>query len=78
MPEMTGLDLQERLAAQGLSCPTVFMTAYDTPQIRERARQAGSLALLVKPFDKRELLNAIAEALRCPDPAELTIRRREL
>ena len=43
MPGMTGLELYERLAAQGASVPVVFVTAYDTPQNRERARQAGSL-----------------------------------
>jgi FixJ family two-component response regulator len=65
MPDMTGLELQERLATQGRCPPTVLVTAYDTPQTRERARQAGSFGLLVKPFDKQELLNALAEAMRC-------------
>ena len=69
MPEMTGLELQEQLTASGLHCPVVFMTAYDTPQIRERARQAGGMGLLIKPFDKQELLDAIAKSLDWSHPS---------
>ncbi len=72
MPAMTGLDLQERLASQGQCPPTVFFTANDTPQTRERVRQAGSFGLLVKPFDKQDLLSAVAAAVRCPQPGPVS------
>ncbi len=65
MPEMTGLQLQEQLAAQGYCVPIIFVTAYDTPQTREHARRAGSFGLILKPFDKGQLLLAIQEAVRC-------------
>ncbi len=65
MPEMTGFQLQDRLAAQGSCVPVIFMTGYDTPQTRERARQAGCFAFLLKPFDKQALLNAVANAVGC-------------
>jgi FixJ family two-component response regulator len=65
MPEMTGLQLQENLEAQGLCVPVIFVTAYDTPQTREHARRAGSFGLLLKPFDKEALLRAIQEAIKC-------------
>ncbi len=65
MPEMTGLELQARLAAQGWCVPVILMTAYDTPQTRQRARQAGGFGLLLKPFDKQALLNAVAAAVSC-------------
>ncbi len=64
MPEMTGLDLYERLTAQGTSVPAIFVTAYDTPQTLERARQAGCVGLLLKPFDKESLLKTLQEVLR--------------
>jgi FixJ family two-component response regulator len=68
MPEMTGLELQDRLAAQGSCVPVILMTAYDTPQTRQRARQAGGFGFLLKPFDKQALLNAVAEAVSCQIP----------
>ena len=65
MPEMTGLQLQDRLAAEGHCLPVIFMTAFDTPQTREHARKAGSFGLLLKPFDKAALLQAIQGAVQC-------------
>ena len=64
MPEMTGFELQDRLAAQDFCAPVIFVTAHDTPQTRARARQAGSFGLFLKPFDPQALLRAIAEAVR--------------
>jgi FixJ family two-component response regulator len=71
MPEMTGLELQDWLMAQGFHVPIIFMTAYDTPPMREHARRTGSFGLFLKPFDKEELLRAIrkATASRPNDPA---------
>ena len=68
MPGMSGIELQERLAKLGICPPIIFVTAYDTPQTREHAREAASFGLLLKPFDKQDLLNAVAEAVRhtCP------------
>ena len=71
MPEMSGLDLHDRLAAEGSCLPVIFMTAHDTPQTRERIHRAGSFGLLLKPFANEALLCAIREALSCQsqDPA---------
>jgi FixJ family two-component response regulator len=63
MPGMTGLELQEHLAAQGCCVPIIFVTAYDTPQTREHAGKAGSFGLLLKPFRHEELLGAIRAAV---------------
>ncbi len=63
MPEMTGLQLLESLGTQGYCVPVIFVTAYDTPQTRERAGHAGAFGLLLKPFDKQALLGAIEEAV---------------
>jgi len=65
MPEMSGLELQDRLAAQESCVPVIFMTAHDTPQTRERIHRAGSFGLLLKPFANEALLCAIREALSC-------------
>jgi FixJ family two-component response regulator len=63
MPGMTGLELQDWLAAQGCRLPIIFVTAYDTPQTQAHAHRAGSFGLLLKPFHKTALLNAIGEAV---------------
>ena len=63
MPEMSGLELQDRLAAQESCVPVIFITAHDTPQTRERIRRAGGFGLLLKPFANEALLFAIREAL---------------
>jgi FixJ family two-component response regulator len=61
---MTGFELQERLAADGVGIPIVFITAHDDAATRERVRQCGVAGYLRKPFDKQALLDAIQQALR--------------
>lgn len=66
MPEMPGLQLHDRLVAQGSSVPIVFVTACDTPQTRAHAHRPGIFGLLLKPFDKEALLSAVREAVKEP------------
>jgi FixJ family two-component response regulator len=56
---MTGFELQENLASSGAKYPVIFVTAHDNPQWQERAKKAGALAYLKKPFDEHALLDAI-------------------
>ncbi len=51
MPEMTGIDLCTTLSSQGPKVPFVFVTSEGTPEMRERAKKAGAVSLIVKPFD---------------------------
>ena len=62
LPGMTGLDLQEKLASSGAKYSVIFMTAHDHPQWKERAKKAGALAYLKKPFKDQSLLDAIETA----------------
>jgi FixJ family two-component response regulator len=64
LPGMTGLDLQEKLSSSGAKYAIIFMTAHDNPQWQERAKKAGAIAYLRKPFDEQLLLNAIQVACR--------------
>ena len=59
LPGMTGLDLQEKLSSSGAKYAVIFMTAHDNPQWRQRAKKAGAVAYLRKPFDEQSLLDAI-------------------
>jgi FixJ family two-component response regulator len=62
MAGMTGIELHDRLRAEGADVPVVLITAYETPQSRQHAQQA-STKLLLKPFDKHSLLLAINDAV---------------
>jgi FixJ family two-component response regulator len=55
MPGMSGLDLQDRLIAQGSRIPVILITAFPEQSIRSRAQAGGALGLLEKPFAGRAL-----------------------
>ena len=57
MPIMDGLAAAERIA------PVVMLTAFSQRELVERAREAGAMAYLVKPFQKSDLVPAIEIAL---------------
>ena len=63
MPGMSGLELQQRLAAMGHATPIIFMTAYPEERTRRQALNGGALCYLPKPFDDRELLDCVHLAL---------------
>ena len=60
---MSGLDLQDRLAEQGIRLPVIVLTAYPRTRSTVRAMKAGALTLLEKPYDEEELWDAIRRAL---------------
>ena len=63
MPNMSGLDLHQSLAALGVAIPTIMITAYPSETVRDRALEAGFLCYLTKPFDEDDLLACIRSAL---------------
>jgi FixJ family two-component response regulator len=63
MPGMSGLDLQDRLIAQGNRIPIIFITAFPEQSIRRRAEAGGALACLEKPFGGRTMLELLRQAL---------------
>jgi FixJ family two-component response regulator len=64
MPGMTGADLQDRLIAEGLHTPIIFMTAYFDERVQKRVIDAGAFGFLSKPFDDECLIKCIDEALK--------------
>ena len=63
MPNMSGLEVQERIAASGRHVPVIIITAHDQPTLRTRALAAGAIGYLAKPFTDKILLNAVAGAI---------------
>jgi two-component system, response regulator PdtaR len=58
MPIMDGLTAAENIAGSRLA-PVVILTAFSQRDLVERARAAGAMAYLVKPFQKSDLVPAI-------------------
>ena len=62
MPVLDGIAAAERIAAQRIA-PVVILTAFSQRDLVERARDAGAMAYLVKPFTQTDLVPAIEMAL---------------
>jgi two-component system, response regulator PdtaR len=61
MPKMDGIAAAERIAG-GRVAPVVILTAFSQRDLVERAREAGAMAYLVKPFQKKDLVPTIEMA----------------
>lgn len=64
MPGMSGIDLQARLRSLGNGIPMIFITAFPEERVRRKAMSAGAIGFLSKPFEGREMVEAIELALR--------------
>ena len=62
MPVLDGIAAAERIAAQRIA-PVVILTAFSQRELVERARDAGAMAYLVKPFSAGDLVPAIEMAV---------------
>jgi response regulator NasT len=62
MPVMDGLAAAEKIAADRIA-PVVILTAFSQRDLVDRARSAGTMAYLVKPFQKHDLVPAIEMAV---------------
>jgi FixJ family two-component response regulator len=71
MPGMNGLEVQRRLTLLGIALPLVFITAHDEEGVAERARAAGAVGFLHKPFTDQSLLDLIDRALQPGDGREI-------
>jgi len=66
LPDLSGLELQAHLTELGLELPIVFITGRGDIPMSVRAMKAGALEFLTKPFDNRQLLDAIEQGIaRC-------------
>ena len=62
MPVLDGIAAAERIASERIA-PVVILTAFSQRDLVERARDAGAMAYLVKPFSKSDLVPAIEMAV---------------
>ena len=66
MSGMSGIEMHERLRAQGHAPATIFVTAYPTPSLQARAASNGALALLQKPCQPALINHWLSVALGNP------------
>ena len=82
MPGLSGMDLQEELTKADYQMPIVFITGHGDIPMSVQAMQKGAVDFLVKPFDDKQLLQAIESAVEKDKQARveydvtLDVRRR--
>jgi FixJ family two-component response regulator len=93
LPQMSGLDFQNKLADVGVQIPIIFITAHGDIPMSVKALKSGAVEFLTKPFRDQDLLDAIQQALHRDSAAReqqaeidalheryeaLTVREREV
>ncbi len=68
MPEMSGLELVQRLKERGVTLPVIVITGHGDVPLAVQAMKAGVIDFLEKPFSDDALLGAIQSALKAPAP----------
>jgi FixJ family two-component response regulator len=63
MPEISGLDLQGRLHEKGCLLPIIFITGHGDVPSSVRAMKGGAIDFLLKPFEGKDLLDAVERAI---------------
>jgi FixJ family two-component response regulator len=63
LPGVNGLEFQRRLADAGVQIPIIFITGHGDIPMTVKAMKSGAVEFLTKPFEDRELLDAIHQAL---------------
>jgi FixJ family two-component response regulator len=63
MPGLSGIELKQRLVADGCSAPVIMITARSEEGLKERAFASGALCVLKKPFAAEALIDCLERAL---------------
>jgi len=59
MKGLSGLELKQQLNEREIKLPVIFLTAFDSNESRQQAKQAGAVGYLRKPVDDQALLDTI-------------------
>jgi len=63
MPGMSGLELQRRLVARGITLPVIIITGHGDVTTAVQAMKTGAVDFLEKPFNDQVLLDRIHDAI---------------
>lgn len=78
MPGMSGIDLMQVISEHQPDVAVIFMTGYAAQDFTTTAVRFGAYCFLHKPFDLKELVNAVQEALSHRRQLQDTIRLKTL
>jgi len=67
MPGLSGVELQDRLIADGHHMPVIFVTAFPDERLQGRVLKSGAIGYLPKPFNEDRLIECIDAALTGPN-----------
>jgi FixJ family two-component response regulator len=67
MPGMTGIDLQDKLIADGYCKPIIFMSALSVEEAGARAMDTEGFGFLRKPFSDERLIDCLDRVLKGVD-----------
>ena len=76
LPDLTGLELQQRIAELKIDLPIVFITGRGDIPMSVRAMKAGALEFLQKPFDDEALIEAIRQGIDRSQSTRSAARQR--
>ena len=63
MKGISGFNLQKELKKREINIPIIFLSAFDSIEYRQKAKQFGAVSYLTKPVDDQALLDSIYWAL---------------
>jgi FixJ family two-component response regulator len=63
LPGLSGVELYQRLRADGFAVPTIFVTGHPDETTRKQTLAAGAVAFLSKPFTKKAMHDCLKAAL---------------
>jgi len=66
MPNVTGVELHDRIVQQGYAVPTIFITAFPTVALTAKLNKDGVIAIFEKPVDANMLADCIDKNLGKP------------
>jgi FixJ family two-component response regulator len=64
LPDLNGLELQERIATERTDMPIIFLTGHGDIRMTVKAMKRGAMEFLTKPFDAEVLSNVIRYAIK--------------
>jgi FixJ family two-component response regulator len=64
MPGLSGVELQDRLIADGHRMPVIFVTAFPDERLQGHVLKSGAIGYLPKPFNEGRLIECIDAALK--------------
>jgi FixJ family two-component response regulator len=77
LPGMSGLDVQRKLAEEGVEIPVIFITGHADIPMTVKAMKSGAVEFLTKPFRDQDLLDAIQQALQRQGEARQQLRETQ-